>query len=273
MALYWHRWYHSIHYLVSLFFSLFFHVVLLLIYDKYFFLHIFPPACIISGFLRSGSYIVPFSGMTRLYFTWFANVLFTRTGGCLYECEKKSTSILQQSDTNLSFNECQHYLRALYQVPSWVSFRNEPLSSVHNDLPPEMWGEIVSFLSNDFSSLLESFLVYDLRSGYIAPFAHTFCSARNAWLLSLLPYIEGHFRCDTWTMGRLLYITDWKPRSISILLIFCSEVIFYLSARAIPSTLQLFFCFFFELESWRNQFIVSSLFMFLLYPVEEKFIV
>lgn len=130
------------------------------------------------------------------------------------EIENDIESPQQESShsQHLSFNECSSYLISLFGISSWTCVRGESVSREHNQLPFEMWTEILSFLSDDELSLEECFLVPDLRSGFLNPFPPSCCcdqfsfSTRSVPLLSMIPVIEGHFRYDVWTIVRLLYL-------------------------------------------------------------------
>lgn len=106
-------------------------------------------------------------------------------------------------DVNRSFDVCVQFLQSAIFVPSWTSVRGDYLSPIHTQLPPEMWSEILLFLSNDDTSMTESFLVVDLRSGFYIPFPISRLSTNANALWSIVPLIEGHFRYDAWTMERL----------------------------------------------------------------------
>lgn len=119
---------------------------------------------------------------------------------------RRSDSI---SRLNVSFDVSATCLISLFGISSWTSVRGESVSAEHNQLPSEMWNEVVSFLSDDRWALEESFLVSDLRSGFLHPLppSHRLLfSARSVPLLSMIPLIEGYFRFDRWTIARLEHL-------------------------------------------------------------------
>lgn len=119
---------------------------------------------------------------------------------------------------DLSYHGCRKFLRSSFSIKSWSSLRRDDFPyPIHDQLPPEMWGEMLSFLSNDISTLQESILVPDLRSGFLSPFQISFLSFRETPLLSMIPLIEGLFRVDSWTVERLYHLRfhgQFKSESI-----------------------------------------------------------
>lgn len=112
----------------------------------------------------------------------------------------------QGCDEDRSLNLYPHALQYLVGKSSWTTIRGPILSWNFIQLPPEMWREVISFLANDGPSLAESFFVADLRSGFLFPDPHFSFGLCNFPLLSMIPLIEGHLRCDTWTMGRIDHV-------------------------------------------------------------------
>lgn len=100
------------------------------------------------------------------------------------------------------------YLEATFGVSSWVSARTPPLSSSFRFLPPEIWGEVLSIVSNDRFSLQELLLVVDIRSGFLCMPPRISLAPNDLPLLLLIPLIEGCLRSDTWTQRRL-----WSMRN------------------------------------------------------------
>lgn len=106
--------------------------------------------------------------------------------------------------SHLSFDECRTFFECSLRVQSWTCvLRDEYFFLAHDQLPPEMWGEILAFLTDDSSSLYESLLVPDLRCGFFSPFPICSFSSRDIPLLKMIPLIEGMFRHNRWTLERL----------------------------------------------------------------------
>lgn len=104
---------------------------------------------------------------------------------------------------SFSLEDFRDYLLCLFGVSSWSTLRCECLLWQNDQLPPDMWIEIISFLSNDRFSLEECFLVFDLRCGFLFPSPNLPLSTSVFPLVSMIPVIEGHFRYDEWTRHRL----------------------------------------------------------------------
>lgn len=107
-----------------------------------------------------------------------------------------------------SGRQCQDFLELLLGISSWTVSRNEHIPYFNEQLPSEVWGDILSFLSDDDRSLQESFLVSDVRSGFLSPPVSLSFAARDLPLLRMIPAIEGHFRSDHWTTHRLFRVGD-----------------------------------------------------------------
>lgn len=112
----------------------------------------------------------------------------------------------RQLEFHQSYNEFRSYLHSTFDFASWTSIRGERLSVSHDQLPSEMWGEILSFLSNDILALEECFLVLDVRTGFFYPIPITSFSPKESPLLSMIPLIEGHLHSDKWTIERLYHL-------------------------------------------------------------------
>lgn len=103
----------------------------------------------------------------------------------------------------LSFDDCRSFLQSKFSAQSWTSVRHDTFLHLNFDhLPSEMWGVVLGFLTNDSSSLLETILVPDLRSGFYFPGSICQFSSREIHLLSMIPWIEGLVRQDQWTRER-----------------------------------------------------------------------
>lgn len=118
------------------------------------------------------------------------------------EMESRKSSSSQY--VQLSFEECRTFFQSSFSVQSWTCVRRDEIFfPLQDQLPLEMWGEILAYLTNDATSLHESFLVLDLRSGFFFPFPICRFSLQETPLLSMIPLIEGLFRQDRWTIHRL----------------------------------------------------------------------
>lgn len=100
------------------------------------------------------------------------------------------------------------YLNSLIGISSWTSVRGHRLNCQHDQLPSEVWSDVLMFLLDDAEDLKESFLVADLRCGFLLP-RFSF-SLDDSLLLSMIPLIEGHFQVDIWTYYRLRLLENWR---------------------------------------------------------------
>lgn len=89
-------------------------------------------------------------------------------------------------------------LKELYYYPPWQTRRLNGFCQSFEMIPRELWSDIITYLSDDRTTLLELLLIQGIRSGFVMPLPYLPNTLDALELIKLIPTIEGRFHNSYW---------------------------------------------------------------------------